>query len=92
MAFADLLCPELQRFRQLTNDARLSVLVTQHKTQEQRLNIGRRVLPTLQDAVHASRYGRQSSSYPRSSHINYASGFEVKSYEVPSTPQAAWLC
>lgn len=46
-----------KRFKQLTNDARLSVLVTQHKTQEQRLNIGRRVLPTLQDAVHASRAG-----------------------------------
>ena len=45
----------MQRFKQLTLDARLSVLVTQQKTQEQKLNIGRRVLLTLQEAVHASR-------------------------------------
>ena len=46
---------EMQRFKQLTTDARLSVLVTQHETQEQKLNIGRRVLPTLQAAVLSSR-------------------------------------
>lgn len=46
-----------KRFKQLTTDARLSVLVTQHETQEQKLNIGRRVLPTLQAAVLSSRAG-----------------------------------
>ncbi len=46
----------MQRFKQLTTDARLSVLVTQHETQEQKLNIGRRVLPTLQAAVLSSRW------------------------------------
>ncbi len=46
----------MQRFKQLTTDARLLVLVTQHETQEQKLNIGRRVLPTLQAAVLSSRW------------------------------------
>ncbi|KAL3140655.1 F-box protein skip5 [Trebouxia sp. C0010 RCD-2024] len=46
-----------KRFKNLTTDSRLSVLVTLHKTQEQRRNIGRRVFSTLQDAVNASRAG-----------------------------------
>lgn len=47
----------LQRFRALTNDSRLSILVTQHVVDEQQRSSGRRIVPTLQAAVDISRYG-----------------------------------
>ena len=45
----------LQRFKQLTTDRRLTILVTQEQSKEQRRNVGRRVLLTLQEAVQVSR-------------------------------------
>lgn len=46
-----------KRFKQLTTDKRLTILVTQEQSKEQRRNTGRRVLLTLQAAVQASRAG-----------------------------------
>ena len=63
----------VQRFQHLTTDSRLSVLVTHHKTQEQQRNIGRRVLPTLQTAVDASRSGSCLQSSPHLLNINDSS-------------------
>jgi len=77
---------ELQRFKQLTTDARLSVLVTQHETLEQKLNIGRRVLPTLQAAVLSSRW--VCISFSESSLKRYA--LLPHSLGLPSTPMASW--